>query len=183
MDTSININYIGGSQQQQAFIKQAHQTAVSMAQCAQQVAKSGSDSFAIWFGGSSTVEVSMRLQEIFNCLNKSKFNYVLDSGQMPSFLMQNEVMFCLNDLKQDGSDFQITVSPWKGIFLQSREQATAISRQASLSLIHLVASACKKWDDLAIVSDRDGAKLIAKWHPEDAVVSPRNYMYFVDEVN
>jgi hypothetical protein len=183
MDNFINIHYIDGSPQQQAFIKQVHQTAVNMVQRAQQVAKSGGSSFHAWFGSSSTDTVSKRFEEILNYLNTSRFDYVLNPTQMFPYLMQNEVVFCLNDLKQDVSSLQLTVSPWKGLFLQSSEQATAISRQASLSLIHLVASACEKWHDLAISSDRDGAQLIAKWHPEDAVVSPRNYMYYADAVN
>ena len=169
-----NIQFIGGSPAQQDLIRQAHQLAISMAQKAQQTATQGGTSFTTWFGKASKDTVSTHFGEIVIMLSNAQFTY--DLNQMQAYQIDNE--FCFNLKSHDGN--QLTVLPWKGLFLQSSPQT--IYLQAAISLIHLVASAHNHWQDLATVHDRDGAQLLAQSNPTQVVQSPRNYMYFTENV-
>ncbi len=183
MSNSTNVHVSGGNQQQVALILQAHEDAARITQRALERGNKWDEQFNIWFGKSLATEdkkfVNLKVDRINNALNTAQFYY--DLNQMLLIQVDNELVFILNSSSIDGVDRTLTVFPWKGLFLQTNQQA--IIRQASLSIIHLVSSALDDWIDFAINSDREGAKLLSMYDSKNAMVSPRNYMYFVDAMS
>ncbi|TCL63361.1 hypothetical protein EDC14_102179 [Hydrogenispora ethanolica] len=168
-----NVKFRGGSAAQQDVILQAHQTAISLSQKAQQAALGGGDKFAEWFGNSSKTDVSNKYAAIARQLSSVQFLYDLDN--MLAYQLVNELIFCLSDTT---ADLQ-TLLPWKGLYLQ--ETLDQIQFQASLSLIYIEAGDATTIE-LANVYDKDSARFLAKYNPSQAVKSPRNYMYYAGNV-
>ncbi|MBF0424179.1 MAG: hypothetical protein HQL73_14440 [Magnetococcales bacterium] len=183
-DTS-NVTITGGTTAQQTSILTAHATAISHLQTAIGKISTSGTLLNLWFGSSSSstqTQVSTILSQTLTGLQSDTFVYDL-TDDLTSYLAFFEVVLIFNapDSSTTSADTEVDVALWDQFWSMQAMDSDDAATSLVFSLLH---QACL-WFNISSINEPDGtqsqelAQLFASSSPANALLSVRNFVYYV----